>query len=124
MEENNRSSESSKITSEQTFREIWNLAKKDRQRALDAYDDMRQKMDSLPESKINSMYFQALNQAQQLVQTSTDKLIELAKVLQKRETTKDLKNNNLDLADSLLLEDDREDFKTTLKKLNIYKNKN
>ena len=107
------------ITSEKTFSEIYDIAKKDRERAIEAYDDMRATIEALPKEKINSMYYQALNQAQQLIQTSTDKLIGLAKVLNSKENVKQLNQINFDLTDASILEDKVEDFADKTKKLGV-----
>lgn len=119
--ENSMEKNQSQVTSDQTIKEIFEIAKVDRERAVNDYEEMKQTIKNLPMDKINSMYFQALNQAQQLVQTATDKLVEIAKVLNKKETTKTLNQMNFDFSSSSLLEDKAEDFSSKAKKLGVAK---
>jgi len=97
------------LDTEETLREIYKTALEDRERALNYYTAMKDKIEKvLTETKEvpRPGVLSALNEAQKLIQTSTDKLINLANLLAKRDTNKNLEEMNFhDLPKDLLVED-------------------
>ena len=96
------------LNTEETLQEIYKTAMEDKERALKYYTSMKDAvMKALEENKEvpRPGVLSALNEAQKLVQTSTDKLINLANLLAKRDSNKKLEEMNFqDLPKDLLTE--------------------
>jgi len=104
------------VTTEQTLKDIYRIAQEDRNRALDAYS----KLDSIIDnsSKVTPGMMEALNGAQHLIQTSTDKLIQIAKLKNSKDNVKTLNQFNLNFDDSVL-DDEKESFEDRKAKYDV-----
>ena len=109
------------LETEKTLQEIYKTAMEDRARALSYYENMKGKIEkALEETKEvpRPGVLSALNEAQKLVQTSTDKLINLANLLTKRDSTKKLEEMSFNDLPSDILSEEQETQEDRILKLN------
>lgn len=100
------------INSDKAFKEIYNAAKDDRQRAIETFEKMKEMIEKV--DKITPGMLEALNGSQQLIQSSTDKLVNLANILNKKETIDKATDMNFSFDKDLLKDRDSDEvIKTT-----------
>jgi hypothetical protein len=108
--------EGKKVNTNSTLEEIYKIAKEDRDRAIEAYNSIKSQIDD--SDKPSGVLYEALNGAQHLIQTSTDKLLSIAKMLNNKDNIKTLNQYNYNF-DPSILEDERETFEEKTKKLGV-----
>ena len=106
------------ITTEQTVNDLYRYAEEDRVRAIDAYNDLKCKVDNA--SRITPGMLEALNGAQNLIQSSTDKLIHIAKLTNSKDNVKTLNQMNLNFS-SDILNDQNDELDVKMRKLGVGK---
>jgi hypothetical protein len=102
----------SKLNTEKTFDEIYQAVKGDRTRAIETFEAMKEMVSKA--DRITPGMLDALNGAQQLIQTSTDKLVNLASLINKKEAIEKATEMNTQFDRELLKDkDSAEIIKTT-----------
>ena len=98
--------------------ELYKYTKEDRERAINTFDNLKERINKM--ERVGPGILEQLNAAQQLIQTSTEKLISLTNILNKKETNIHLQQLNMDFSPDLL-EDDVETLNDRKKRLGVNK---
>lgn len=96
----------SDLNTKKTFKEIYDAVKNDRDRAVKTFEDMKKMIENA--EKITPGMLDALNGSQQLIQSSTDKLVNLANIMNKKEAIDKATEMNFEFDKELLRDKDSE----------------
>jgi hypothetical protein len=91
------------LDSSTTFQKIYKAAEDDRERAIETFDLMKERLEKT--EKITPGMLEALNGSQQLIQSSTDKLVQLASLISKKESQDSVDNLNKSFSDDMFKTD-------------------
>lgn len=108
------------IKSDDLVKQIYNIAVEDRERALKTYTHMKEVLDNC--DRPSGIMFQELNNAQTAIRMATDKLVQVANLVHRKESTKEVNKLNLNFDKALLEDENKTSIDRRIKDLGVNEN--